>query len=169
MKRSTSRWLSFVALAAACVGWTACGGNGADAEGSGEQDAAPAGEPGSASVTIGETTYEFDVRCMFGTMGVQGPGASSDGTPAFLVATFDPDEPEGTDIDIRVGTDRMGGTATQKWIAGDTFGNSAGVTWEGDRRSVRGSAPFRDRESDVVVEGRFEEFPGEFQVSCPAG
>ncbi len=157
-----------------------CGGNGGGAEGAVEEAAGsgtpeapparePAGEPGSASVRIGDATYEFEVLCMFGTMGVQGSGTRADGTPAYIVATFDPEEPEGSDIDIRVGTDRMGGPATEKWIAGDTYGNSAGVTWEGDARSVSGSAPFRDRDSDVVVDGRFEEFAGEFQVSCPAG
>ncbi len=166
-----------IALAAAAA-VAGCGGNGADGDGTLEKGAGstaseapsePTGEPGSATVSIGGVTYDFDVYCMFGTMGVQGSGTRADGTSAYLVATFDPDEPEGADIDIRVGTDRMGGPATEKWIAGDTYGNSAGVLWEGDGRSVSGSAPFRDRESDVEVDGGFPESPGEFQVSCPSG
>lgn len=173
--------LANVVLMAASFTLLGCGGNGGAGEGGLEQQAEgsgvseapppsePAGEPGFATVRIGDDTYEFEVRCMFGTMGVQGSGTRADGQSAYLVATFDPDKPEDSDIDIRVGTDRMGGPATQKWIAGDTYGNSAGVAWEGDARSVSGSAPFRDRESDVLVDGRFREVPGEFQVDCPGG
>ena len=171
------RNLALIGVAIASIAAAGCGGNGGEGaaeEGPGSGVEAPppsepAGEPGSDTVRIGEATYEFEIGCMFGTMGVQGSGTRGDGQPAYIVATFDPDEPEGSDIDIRVGTDRMGGPAAERWIAGDTFGNSAGVTWEGDRRSVSGSGPFRDRESDVVVDGRFQELQGEFQVSCPQG
>ena len=42
MRRSTSHRLVFVALAAVSAGWVACGGDGANGEGSAEEDAAPA-------------------------------------------------------------------------------------------------------------------------------
>lgn len=136
--------------------------SGADIAGQEARSSKVADETGSATVTIGETTFEFDVRCMFGTMGVEGPGTRSDGTTAYFVATFDPDEPEGADVDVRVGTDQLGGPADEKWSAGDTYGNSAGVTWESDGRSVRASAPFRDREY-----GESAELQGVVEVTCP--
>jgi len=155
----------------AAIALWGCGGGGDGAEdagsgaGIGGDEASSSqrvDETGSARVTIGEATFEFEVECMSGTMGVQGPGTRSDGTPAYLVATFDPDEPESADVDVRVGTDQLSGPADEKWSAGDTYGNSAGVIWEVDGRSVRASAPFRDREY-----GGPAELPGVVEVTCP--
>jgi len=52
--------------------------------------------------------------------------------------SFYPEDPEGADIELRIGTDRVG-PADELWVAGN-YGHSAGVTWDSDGQSVRASA-----------------------------
>ncbi len=149
----------------------ACGGSDSQTHEQRAEDAAIAvtspDRAGSATVVIGDHTFHFEPECMAGTMGLRGPGKRADGTPAYLIATFDPEDPDGSDIDVRVGTEQMGGPALEKWSAGDTYGNSAGVIWEGDRNSVSASAPFRDRENHVYVDGKQVEVEGTLKATCP--
>jgi len=152
--------------------FTACGGEPAarsDAAGDVARQTTPAtsDRTGNVTVVIGDETFRFELDCGSGTTLLMGPGTRDDGTPAFLAATFFADEPEGADIVVRVGTAEQGGPADGNWSAGDTYGNSAGVTWTGDRRSVQASAPFRDRENDVVVDGSFAETMGTLEAICP--
>ncbi len=149
----------------------ACGGSDSQTqEQRGEGAAVPVtsvDRVGSATVVIGDHTFHFEPECTGGTMLLMGPGKRADGTPAYLSAMFDPEDPDGSDIDVWVGTDQMGGPAIENWIAGDTYGNSAGVTWEGDRNSVSASAPFSDRENQVYVDGKQVEVEGTLKATCP--
>ncbi len=162
-------------IAISVFGAYGCGEGQRTGDGEGAADTAqmppaePAGTPGTATVTIGETVYQFNIHCMFGTTGVQGAGTSADGTAAYLVANFDPEDPESADIDIRVGTDSFGGPAEQIWVAGSGRGTSALVAWEGDLQAVHGSAPFRDRRQKDAPEGGATEVAGQIEVSCPEG
>lgn len=121
----------------------------------------------SATVVIGDQTFDFKPQCWAGTLGLIGPGQRADGTPAHLSATFDPEDPQGADIEVNVGTDQLGGLGIETWIAGNTFGHSDGVTWEGDRNSVSASAPFSDRRNKVYVEGKPVEVQGTLKATCP--
>ena len=160
------------AIAISVFGAYGCGEGGGGEEGAADTaqvPAEPAGTPGTATVSIGETVYQFNIHCMFGTTGVQGAGTSADGTAAYLVANFDPEDPESADVDIRVGTDSFGGPAEQIWVAGPNRGTSALLTWEGDSQAVRGAAPFRDRRQKEAPEGKASEVTGQIEVSCPEG
>jgi hypothetical protein len=154
---------TMIRVTSLAIALCACGAEGSDdsatvQDGSKEVAADPLGV---AKVTLGEATFEFEVECMFGGMLVRGPGEREDGTLAHLVATFNPEEPESADIELRIGTDRIV-PADQIWVAGD-YGHSASVTWESDGPTVRASAPFRDRES-----GDQSEVSGVLEISCPA-
>jgi len=156
--------IRFPALAIALFGCGAEGGGGAQPR-AGERGSneAAADRTGSARVTLGEATFQFEVECMYGTVWARGAGEREDGTPAHISASFDPEEPEGADVRLRVGTDRVGGPADERWVAGN-YGHSAGVTWEGDSHSVRASAPFRELES-----GDRTEHLGVLEITCPEG
>ncbi len=163
-----SRWLAFPIVVVAVA---ACGGSDSQTQKQRAEGAAVAvtsgDRTGSATVVIGDQTFEFEPECWAGTLGLIGPGQRADGTPAYLSATFDPEDPEGADIDVGVGTDQFGGLAVESWIAGYERATSAGVTWEGDRNSVSASAPFRDRRNEVYVDGKLVEVQGTLKATCP--
>lgn len=129
--------------------------------------------PGTGTVAVGDTKYEFDLNIlclsMAGAMGIA--GQSSDGSPVSVNADFPPEgwESDGEDWDppsLAIDDDEM----DARWVAGGDVGSaypegsSVVSSFSSDGRLAVGEASF----VNVYTSGdNLEIQTGQFEFNCP--
>jgi hypothetical protein len=150
-----------VASVAACGG----GNNGGDKATSGATGPAPAGATtqsannasssapaasgGGAIFVVGDESFQFEeIKCSFGTGIIQGPGASGDGTLAYIYGGLPKDEqgkpvlnqPGDVEFDLKVGLGQLTGQATYEYRLQSSLGSVD--SYSDDGKHTGGSAKF---------------------------